>query len=559
MTATRVAYIFPGQGLQYAGMGQSLVEHSEHARYIGAQISNELTNSGYPADILQLMRTDQVDLPLHTQVAVYTHSILAWSSFKAAMDSRAGAIEPVVTAGHSAGELAALVAAGALGPSAMARIVYTRSQLMNDAPPGALINIELPIDQVQSLMNSFHQESQNERVYLSLIQGTALTAVGGSLRAAELFSAFLTSQSVAHRWVVGVTKPLHTPLQSALRKQFKTKLETIKFQPFHVPVLSNTSGELYSKDDIAETLASQLDNTVRFASIIERISKLAPELYILFGPAEKLVELLSVYNEVSPQLIRVVNTRADLRDVVSELCESKKLTTHDRYQNLISAIEDILTNNEEDVHLVLDQFGRVRSVADVVQDRESIVICKGSFNPIHNLHIDMLRAVRTQRRSSVALFALSSDTAKGELSSRELASRIRLIHYAGFPVLLSRTGYFYRNFAYLKKVIPEKDIVFVAGSDVLTRLLDYFTPEEFGSRLGGSHFVCGVRGDVAALKSRVSSQAEYSGITFLPESLAADVSSTQIRNLRQKGLFGEIRRLMPARVAEAYLASPDSI
>lgn len=549
--------MFPGQGLQYAGMGQSLVQNSEAACELAKLIGRALLDDGYPSDVVADMCTDEVDDPLRTQIVVYTHAVLAWCAFEEELRSRGVSTDLVATAGHSVGELAALVAGGAADPVTMARVVNTRARLMDEAPPGALVNVEQPLVDVEALLDTFHSSAPGHRVYVALIQGASLTAVGGLTDAIDAFGAFLTGREVEYRRVVGVGKPLHTPEQRKQRQRFRAELTRFAFGSMRARVMSNTRGVPYAQDKIADTLASQLDSPVRFADVVAHVKERNPDRYLLFGPADKLAELMAGYNGVDWRRIRIVNTAADLQEVVDELRTlSAGGTPRWLRMDLEDAVHEALKEKGERSHVVIDTLGRVRSVADMLQDRSGIVICKGSFNPVHNLHVALLRAARNERRSSLAVFALSAHTYKGELDHVELARRIRLIHLAGFPILLSRTGFFYENFEYFRDYAPDQEVAFALGSDVLTRLLDYFDASNelnFEKRLGGARFLCMVRGDATALKARVAGRRECSGVSYLDLQPTDGVSSSRIRSLRRAGDFDEIRRLMPARAAEAYL------
>jgi [acyl-carrier-protein] S-malonyltransferase len=315
----RVAALFPAQGLQYPGMGQSLAAGGDAVAEMAARIRGTLLASGYPSDPIADMRGEVVDDPLRAQTLVYTHSVLAWAAFRAAVEQHGLAVDVVVAMGHSVGETAALVAAGTIDAETMARIVHVRARLMYEAPCGGLVNVELPREDVVRWMDGFHAETPGVRVHVALSQGAALTAVGGVAEAIEGFARFLAARGVPHRWVVGVSKPLHTPEQHEIGARFRAELARFRFDEPCTLALSSTTAMPYRAADAADLLAAQLDREARFAAAVRRVQALRPDRYLLFGPADKLAELLIAYNGVDARSIRIVNTRTDVDELTAEL------------------------------------------------------------------------------------------------------------------------------------------------------------------------------------------------------------------------------------------------
>ncbi len=146
MSTEHIAFIFPGQGSQYRGMGSDLCEEYPVARRIYERASRAL---GY--DLAGLCFTDpdeQLNLTRFTQPALLTHSIACLEVFRELTDHR---INPRTAAGHSLGEYSALVAAGSLRFEEALRLVQKRGELMGTYGEGEMLAFPVELEQVRPL------------------------------------------------------------------------------------------------------------------------------------------------------------------------------------------------------------------------------------------------------------------------------------------------------------------------------------------------------------------------------------------------------------------------
>jgi len=321
--STKVAYIFPGQGPQYSGMGHDLIADYVEARKVAQNISRAFIQAGAPFNAESVMQCNDsalLEQTQYVQCAVFSHAIIAYEVFKSEAARARVKIDPVITFGHSLGELMANVAAGTIDYFDMAQLVFYRGSLMQKAPDGGLLNIErMSRQEVWRLITMFNSDtSREEDIYLAISQAPRLNAVGGLKRAVAKFARFLEEGAVEFRFTTGVAKPLHTPQMSSIIPDFRSILSTKSFRAPSIPLLANATGRPYAGEAVIENLLSQIDSEVKFKDSVDEAKRLDPVLYLIFGPGVKIKELLTTYNGIEERRVRVLERSEDVRALITE-------------------------------------------------------------------------------------------------------------------------------------------------------------------------------------------------------------------------------------------------
>lgn len=255
MSERTLLLVFPGQGSQYVGMGSDLVTEFEAARRIYDLASDVL---GY--DMRELAFHDprgELGQTRFTQPALLTHEIACY----AALTSLAGeALQPALAAGHSLGEYAALVAAGALSFEAALRLVRARGELMSEHGLGGMAATTLDLAAAQALAEK----------HFCGVAGSNLpdqTVVGGEQADLERLIADLEQSYPGKRAVKLATEgAFHTYLMVTAARAFRVVLERTEFGPLGFGVLANYTGALHDSEApaIRSRLFFQLFNPVRW-------------------------------------------------------------------------------------------------------------------------------------------------------------------------------------------------------------------------------------------------------------------------------------------------------
>src|ERR1700733_11539475 len=287
------AFVFPGQGSQYIGMGKSLAEKFAAARDVFEQADqalgfslSELCFEG-PPEILQLTE--------NMQPALLTVSVAAWR----VLDDHN--VKADFVAGHSLGEYSALVAAGSLAFADAVRLVRKRGQYMQEAVPvgvGAMAALlKLPPEKLYSILT---EASQGEVVaaanYNSPDQVVIAGHAGAVARAVELAKAAGAKRAI----LLQVSAPFHCPLMKPAQERLAADLNSASFRDLAVPLVNNWQARLIRTGaDAREGLYQQVPNPVRWAEAIRKLSSEGATRFIEVGPGGVLTGLL---RNINPEL-----------------------------------------------------------------------------------------------------------------------------------------------------------------------------------------------------------------------------------------------------------------
>ena len=274
MTQRRVFFVFPGQGSQYVGMGSDLARQFDCAANIFERASATL---GY--DMARLCFEDpdqQLDATRYTQPALLTHQIACFESFRSLAGDE---VQPVLAGGHSLGEYAALVVAGALSFEDALKLVGRRGELMSEHGRGGMIATTLDMDAARVLADK----------HFCGIGGCNLpeqTVIAGEDRDLE---ALLADLAIAHPGKKGfrlnTEGAFHTYLMVTAAQWYREVLESVEFRPLHVNVLSNYTGKLHDSDPngLRSRLFFQLFNPVRWVACMNTAMDLGIDTIVEFG------------------------------------------------------------------------------------------------------------------------------------------------------------------------------------------------------------------------------------------------------------------------------------
>ncbi|WP_285480530.1 type I polyketide synthase [Amycolatopsis sp. NBRC 101858] len=295
VTATsddRVVFVFPGQGGQWAGMAAELLDGApvfaarlaECAAALAPHLDWDVVDvlreaPGAPS----LDRTDVLQ-PVFWSVAV-----------SLAAEWRARGVEPAAVLGHSQGELAAAVVAGALSLDDAARIVALRAKLLADrmAGNGGMLSVDLPVSAVQDLLTAYPG-----RLSVGAVNGPATTAVSGDLDALDELQAELTAREVRCRRIA-IAYASHSAQAEPLKDELLGLIAGIRPRPSEIPFYSSTAGGLLDTE--------RLDADHWFANLRQPV---------LFDPAIRaaLDAGIGVFVEVSPHPVLVPGVLATAAD-----------------------------------------------------------------------------------------------------------------------------------------------------------------------------------------------------------------------------------------------------
>jgi len=281
----KLAFVFPGQGSQSVGMMQGWGERAE-VRSTFAEASDALGQdlwtlaSDGPADLL--------NQTINTQPVMLAADVAAWRVWLAA-----GGTTPVLLAGHSLGEYAALVAAGSLDFVDAIRLVRFRAEAMQDAVPegvGAMAAI-LGLED-EAVRAACSEASAGEVVEAVNLNSPGQVVIAGNKAAVERAMALAKEKGAKRALPLPVSVPSHSSLMLPAAEQLLAHLQGITISAPSIPVLHNTDVQSHADADaIRAALAKQLHTPVRWVETIQALKAAGIERVIECGPGKVLAGL----------------------------------------------------------------------------------------------------------------------------------------------------------------------------------------------------------------------------------------------------------------------------
>jgi len=282
-----IAFIFPGQGSQYAGMGKDLVQNCPAAQKVFEEADDALRFS--ISSLCFEGSAEELQLTENTQPAILTVSIAALRAIEAEGGSR-----PDYVAGHSLGEYSALVAAGALSLADALRTVRARGRYMQEAVAvgsgamAAVMGVALKdIERVCS------EASKGQICGPANINAPNQVVIAGNTEAIERASLLLKSIGARRVVRLGVSAPFHCALMMPAQERLAFDLEEVDFGDLRVPLVSNVDAIGINKaTEARDSLVRQVSRPVRWLESIELLIRNGVETFVEVGPGRVLSGLM---------------------------------------------------------------------------------------------------------------------------------------------------------------------------------------------------------------------------------------------------------------------------
>ena len=274
----KIAFIYPGQGAQKAGMGKDFYEHSELARAVFDEAS-ELLEIDMKA--LCFEENDKLDLTEYTQAALVT-TCLAMTK---AVEKRG--LIPDVTAGLSLGEYCAISAAGGMSEQDAIRTVRKRGILMQNTVPAG----EGAMAAVLGMEAAAVQETIREidGVTVANYNCPGQIVITGKTKAVEQAAEALKAAGAKRAVMLNVSGPFHSPMLKSAGEELAKTLAGVQMNELKIPYVTNVTAEYVT--DIAETkelLAKQVASSVRWQESMEKMIAEGVNTFVEIGPGKTL-------------------------------------------------------------------------------------------------------------------------------------------------------------------------------------------------------------------------------------------------------------------------------
>ncbi len=306
---TKTAFLFPGQGSQFAGMGKALAAAHAAARQVFEQADDAL---GFALSRLCFEGPeDQLKLTENTQPALLAVSTAALAVL------RENGLAPDYVAGHSLGEYSALVAAGSLQFADGLRLVRKRGRYMQEAvPPGVgamAALLKLPDSKLESVLAD---AARGEIVSAANLNSPDQVVIAGHAAAVARAVDLAKAAGARRAVLLPVSAPFHCALMVPAQQRLRADLEAAEFRDLAFPLVNNWQArEVRSGAEAREGLYQQVPNPVRWTDSIRRLAAQGVTRFVEVGAGSVLSGLL---RNIDPTLTGVkFGEPADLAKVVA--------------------------------------------------------------------------------------------------------------------------------------------------------------------------------------------------------------------------------------------------
>lgn len=282
------AYVFPGQGAQYTGMGKDLYDTNPTAREMFDKADTIL---GFKISEIMFSDTDEeLKQTRVTQPAIFLHSV----ALAATLGEE---FRPDMVAGHSLGELSALTAAGALSFEDGLRLVAARAEAMQKAcevrPSTMAAVIALADEKVEEVCAGI-----DGVVVAANYNCPGQVVISGEVESVQAACVALKEAGAKRALPLNVSGAFHSPMMEPARAELQAAIEATEFHQPICPVYQNVDAQPHSNpEEIKQNLIAQLTSPVRWTQSVERMVADGATIFEELGPGQVLQGLIKKINK----------------------------------------------------------------------------------------------------------------------------------------------------------------------------------------------------------------------------------------------------------------------
>ncbi|MCT4508181.1 MAG: ACP S-malonyltransferase [Tepidibacter sp.] len=315
----KIAFVFPGQGSQYVGMGKDIYENYKVSKQIFDKADEvlhmNLKSIMFEGPDEELTKTE------NTQPAILTLSTALLEILKDELDVKFDAC-----AGLSLGEYSALVAADALSFEEAVKLVKKRGKYMQEAVPqgvgtmAAILGLDRDI-----LMDVLDELSSEGIVEAANFNSPGQIVISGEIKAVEKAVSLCKERGAKKAVILNVSAPFHSSMLNKAGENLKKELENIQLNSLKLPVLTNVTGDYVENDKIKDTLVRQVSSSVLWEDSIEKLIKDGFDTFVEVGPGKTLKGFINKISKKSKVKVNIhnVENKATLEKFIQDMKEAQ--------------------------------------------------------------------------------------------------------------------------------------------------------------------------------------------------------------------------------------------
>lgn len=298
MKSHKTAFMFPGQGAQYVGMGKEFYDNNPKAKEIFDKAS---AATGLDIAALCFEENDNINITEYTQIAMLTTEI---AMLQSVLDL---GIKPDVTGGLSLGEYSALVASDVMDFEECAKVVRKRGIYMQDEVPvgqgGMAAIIALEADKITEVCNQV-----DGIVGIANYNCPGQIAISGEKEAVDKACELLKEAGARKCVPLKVSGPFHSPMLKGAGDKLATELVNVEIHNIAIPYVTNvTGGFVDDKNDVKKLLADQVSNSVKWIQCVEAMLDDGVDTFVEIGPGKTLSSFVKKIAKEHDKEVTIIN------------------------------------------------------------------------------------------------------------------------------------------------------------------------------------------------------------------------------------------------------------
>ena len=280
---TKIAFLFPGQGSQFVGMGKDLYDNYKAAKHV-FDTADSVLNKKISSICINGPEED-LKQTINTQPAIVTMSIAALEVLKSELN-----IEPDYTAGHSLGEYCAMYASGVMSFENTLKTIQKRAELMSMVQGGSMAAVLNATD--EQLKSGLEEGAKAGYVDIANYNSPSQVVITGDSDAVKAACDYMTAHGVRRVVPLAVSGAFHSKYMENAGDEFKEFVANVELFNAKVPVITNVDAQITtSAEDFRIKMPKQIYSSVLWTQTIQKMVSEGVDIFIEIGPGKVLAGL----------------------------------------------------------------------------------------------------------------------------------------------------------------------------------------------------------------------------------------------------------------------------